>query len=57
MQKYRVNKGGNLYVSYQYAKANVTLEQSRKYNFSSNGYGGVFSFDSSVASKYDEMKE
>lgn len=56
VQKYRFNKSGKIYVSYQHAKNNVTLAQSRKYSFTNSGYGGVFGFDSSVASKYDGMK-
>lgn len=56
MQEYKVTKGGRLYVSYQHAKNSVSLAESRKYEFSKNGYGNVYNFDSSVMSKYDNMQ-
>ncbi len=55
-QTYKVSKGGRLYVSYQHAKNSVSLVESRKYEFSRNGYGNVFKFDPSVISKYDAMQ-
>ncbi len=43
--------------SYQHAtNSSITLAQSKSYSFSSSGYGGVFKFSNSVASKYDGMK-
>lgn len=56
MQTYKVSKSGRLYVSYQHAKNSVSLAESRKYEFSTSGYGNVFKFDSSVMSKYDAMQ-
>ncbi len=42
--------------SYQHAQSSVTLNESKNYDFSTNGYGGVIRFRSStVAEKYDQM--
>ena len=46
---------GIVYGSYQHAKSSSTLAESQKYTISSSGYGGVFTFDSSVKDKYDAM--
>jgi len=48
-------KSTTVYVSYQHAKKSISLANSRKYSFNAGGYGGVFLFDSSVASYYDAM--
>lgn len=55
-QTFSVEKGGRVYASYQHAKSNVTLSESKKYTISSSGYGGVFQFDSFVRDKYDKMQ-
>lgn len=55
-QTFRVNKGGTVYANYQHAQSSVTLNESKNYNFSTSGYGGVIKFNnSSVAGKYDQM--
>lgn len=42
--------------SYQHAQQTVSLSESKNYNFSTSGYGGVIAFNnSSTASKYDRM--
>jgi len=44
----------NVYASYQHAKSDLTLSQSKSYSFASNGLGGVFYFsDSTIRNKYD----
>lgn len=55
-QRYYVSKGGRVYASYQHATKSITLNNSKKYTISSNGYGGVFLFDSSVKDIYDKMQ-
>lgn len=44
-----------VYGSYQHANQEVTLAQSKNYNFG-NGLGGVFVFNSGIGSKYDAMQ-
>lgn len=43
----------DVYGTYQHAQADVTLEQSKSYNLSSSGMGGVINFYNSVAQYYD----
>lgn len=50
-----VPSGTKVYGSYQHAKKEISLVNSRKYSFASSGYGKVFKFDSSVESYYDGM--
>jgi len=42
--------------SYQHATSNITLSQSQNYTLSSSGMGGVISFNSSVASYFDDTQ-
>ncbi len=55
VQYFYVNVGGTVYASYQHAMSNISLENSKKYTFSNNGYGGVFNFQPSVSKYYDQM--
>ena len=50
-----MQKNGTVYASYQHAKRNISLINSRRYTFASGGFGNVFSFDSAVGDYYDEM--
>lgn len=52
---FTIAKKGKVAVSYQHAKKNITLVNSRKFIFNYNGYGSVFLFDQSVVSYYDQM--
>ena len=52
---FNVPIGTKVYASYQHAKKEISLANSRKYSYASSGYGGVFKFDSSVSSYYDGM--
>lgn len=54
---YPVNGGSTVTIraSYQHAQSSVTLNESLNYDFSTSGYGGAIKFNSSVASKYDQM--
>lgn len=54
-QYFYVTRGGIVYGSYQHAMYNISLANSKKYTFSNAGYGGVFEFDNSVRSYYDQM--
>ena len=54
-QSYKVSSGGTVYASYQHAVENITLSTSSKYNFSRNGFGGVFSFYDSASGVFDGM--
>lgn len=56
VQTINVLKQGKLYASYQHAKSNITLANSRKFEFSKYGYGSVFKFDTAVRSYYDAMQ-
>lgn len=49
------NKKGGVQISYQHATKSISLTDSRKYNFSYNGYGHVFSFQESIRPYYDQM--
>ena len=44
-----------IYGNYQHSQRNITLEQSQRYTLSSNGFGNVLDFDSSVKSYFDGM--
>lgn len=52
-QRFRVNKSGTVYGSYQHAMSNVSLATSKLYNISSSGYGSVFQFYGNAYGKYD----
>ena len=52
-QRFKVNKTGTVYGSYQHAVSNVSLATSKLYNISSSGYGSVFSFYGNAYGKYD----
>ncbi len=52
-QRFKVNKTGTVYGSYQHATSNVSLATSKLYNISSSGYGSVFSFYGNAYGKYD----
>lgn len=54
-QNFRVSKGGTVYASYQHAKSNITLGNSKNYTFSKAGYGQVFKFNGTAASVYDKF--
>lgn len=54
-QYFKVSNCGTVYGSYQHATANISLANSKKYSISRTGYGGVFSFQSSVRDYYDAM--
>ena len=54
-QTYTVSKGGTVYASYQHAKKNISLADSKKYSISKTGYGGVFKFTGTAANVYDQM--
>ena len=55
LQYFRVTTGGTIYGSYQHAKSEISLANSKKYTISRSGYGGVFLFNNSVKSHYDQM--
>ncbi|MBO5120211.1 MAG: hypothetical protein J6C28_00810 [Bacilli bacterium] len=44
------------YGTYQHATSDVSLSQSQNYTFSTNGYGRVLNFASSVRGYYDNMQ-
>ena len=52
-QRFKVNKTGTVYASYQHAISNVSLATSKLYTISSSGYGSVFSFYGNAYGKYD----
>ena len=52
-QRFKVNKTGTVYGSYQHAISNVSLATSKLYTISSSGYGSVFSFYGNAYGKYD----
>lgn len=55
-QYFRVSKGGTVYGSYQHAKKDITLSNSKKYTISKSGYGKVFLFNTStIRDYYDGM--
>lgn len=54
-QTFRVSTGGTVYGSYQHATRTISLANSRNYSISSNGLGGVFSFNDGYNSYYDAM--
>lgn len=41
--------------TFQHAQSDVTFAQSQNYQFSTNGLGGVLSFNNGIGSKYDAM--
>lgn len=52
---FTVSEKGRVTTSYQHAKKNITLANSRKFIFNYNGYGNVFLFDQGIRSYYDQM--
>ncbi len=54
-QNFKVNKSGNVYASYQHAMRAISLENSKNYTLSKQGYGKVFKFSGSAISTYDQM--
>lgn len=50
-----VAKQGRVQISYQHAIKSISLANSRKYSFSYNGYGHVFSFQEAIRPYYDQM--
>ncbi len=54
-QVYKVTKGGYLYATYQHAKRSISLANSKKYTFSTLGYGNVFLFSGVAEDIYDQM--
>lgn len=54
-QNYIVSNGGKVFASYQHAKSNVSLNNSKNYSISSSGLGSVFLFSGTIGSKYDGM--
>lgn len=52
---FSVAKKGRITASYQHARKNITLVNSRKFMFNYNGYGHVHLFDQSVRATYDGM--
>jgi len=49
----KVSGNGTLYATYQHATKLISLNNSKKYTISEDGYGKVLKFDSSVSSTYD----
>ena len=54
-QKFEVSIGGTVYASYQHANKTSTLDKSKDYSISKNGYGRVFLFSTLSSSYYDGM--
>lgn len=50
-----VTKYGNVAINYQHAKKSIMLEDSKRFNFIAQGYGGVFSFNGIAKKNYDSM--
>lgn len=49
------SSNATIYGSYQHSQRNITLDQSQRYTLSSNGFGNVLYFDSTVSSYFDGM--
>ena len=49
------SKGGTVYGSYQHAKSNISLNNSKLYTFNSNGSWGTFLFYGAAFGKYDNV--
>lgn len=49
------SSNATIYGSYQHSQRNITLDQSQRYTLSSNGFGNVLDFDSTVKSYFDGM--
>ncbi len=54
-QTFRVSTGGHVYASYQHAMSNISLNDSKKYTISKQGYGKVFKFSGTAVNVYDQM--
>lgn len=55
-QKFSVNIGGNVFVSYQHATTNISLSNSKLFSISSSGLGSVFNFYGAAQGVYDGMQ-
>lgn len=54
---YYTNDNITFYASYQHAQSDISVADSKKYNLSSSGLGGVINFtNASIRSKYDGMQ-
>lgn len=53
---FNISESGKIYGTYQHAQRSLSLNDSKNYTLSSNGYGSVLNFDSSIRSKYDNME-
>lgn len=56
VQTYIMNNKGNINVSYQHSQKTISLADSQKFSFSSDGVGGVFKFNSSIGNYFDGMR-
>ena len=54
-QSFTTTTGGIIYASYQHAKSNISLTNSKKYTIGHTGYGNVFILDNSIKDYYDGM--
>ncbi|MDE6141519.1 MAG: hypothetical protein K2G03_02845 [Bacilli bacterium] len=55
-QTFNVEYRGSVYATYQHATNNISLEDAKKFNFSSTGYGEVFSWENrKTQDSYDAM--
>lgn len=52
MQTYRTTRGGHVYASYQHAKKEITLANSKQYTINYAGYGHVFLFNNMFIREY-----
>lgn len=55
VQEFSVKKSGSINVSYQHARKNISLANSKRFKISRNGYGGVFDYDEDITNYYDAM--
>lgn len=54
---FEVSGSGIVYATYQHSKTNrLTLNDSKNYSLSANGYGKVLQFNNKVAPYYDNMR-
>lgn len=54
---FKTNGSGTVYATYQHSKTNrLTLNDSKNYSLSANGYGKVLQFNNKVAPYYDNMR-
>ena len=50
-----VAKRGKVSATYQHAKKNITLVNTRRFTFNYNGYGNVYLFEQGIRPYYDQM--